>query len=268
MEKLKPFLLRLPIYALIVALIGVGVWQLLKENGVLDFLTDVVPTASTAPEETEPEEVIPQKIIQMGESYKVYPTKASGHLECTVTGASVVTKQSECPPDSWFDLTLRNTLVTADGKYYSFDQWFAEGGAFDQGCRIALIDFSVTNIDAESMLYTGKPTFDSGWFNDPYVFYANEVANLADLSTLYGKDEARQYKIAYSFGFSKFGQIQDVIGTNGYEALAIRIAPGETVTYTLAYPIHGYQILSDLILCGSQVPSPNEGIFIDLKLGE
>ena len=219
---------------------------------------------------TDTVERIPKNVIQIGEQFKSYPGKADGHLLCTVTDVRVVTEQSECPPAEWFD--EGGILVDTNLTIYPYDEWFTEGGAFDQGCRILIADLTVTNVDAHSWLDNGTFSSDCGWFNDLDVFYAKHVLRLADLTGI----RQEQYLTHLAFGFSAFGVYSDDIpNTKGYEPTAIRIAPGETVSYSLAFPLNAadfvkddgtWQDLSTLMLCGGQLAFPDEAVFIDLNL--
>ena len=221
--------------------------------------------------------IMPKNVIQIGETYEFSTTQADGHFLCTITGVRMVTTQSECPPDEWFDAEYAATLEASDDDHYPYEEWFAKDGAFERNCRIILVDISVTNVDAQSWLDNGTFVTGCGWFADANLFYAYDFGKLADLDTVIKQNNTQQYMTIGSFGFSKFGEYADDPNTKGYEPAAIRIAPGETVSYTLAYPINAtlfgtedgtLRDLSSLMLCISLDTDPENGIFVDLKLGD
>ena len=210
--------------------------------------------------------IMPENVIQMGESYEFSTMQADGHFLCTVTGARLVTKQSECPPKEWFDTEFEVTLDTLD-QQYPYDEWFTEDGAFEQNCRLILVDISVTNVDAQSWLDNGTFTAGCGWFADSNLFYAYDFGKLADLDTIITQNNADQYMATGALGFSRFGEYADDLNTKGYEPSAIRIPPGETVSFTLAYPHNTSKELSSRMLCVSLDTGAENGIFVDLKIG-
>lgn len=213
------------------------------------------------------ERIMPRNIIQIGETYDFSITQADGHFLCTITGARMVTKQSECPPKEWFDSVYETTLDVGD-KQYPYDEWFTEGGAFDQNCRLILVDISVTNVDAQSWLDNGTFVTGCGWFADANLFYAHDFGKLADLNAVIKRTNLTQYMATDALGFSRFGEYTDDPITKGYEPAAIRISPGDTVSFTLAYSHDTSQDPASQMLCISLDTDPENGIFVDLKLGD
>ena len=211
--------------------------------------------------------IMPKNVIQIGEAYEFSTTQADGHFLCAVTGARMVTKQSECPPREWFDPEFEVMLNTGN-EQYPYDEWFTEGGAFAHNCRLILVDISVTNVDAQSWLDNGTFTTGCGWFADTDLFYAHDFGKLADLDAIHKQSGVEQYLSYDALGFSKFGEYADDPNTKGYEPSAIHIAPGETVSFTLVYP-HSTDIeLSSRMLCVSLDTGPENGTFVDLKMGD
>lgn len=222
-------------------------------------------------------QIVPKNVISMGEAFEVYPMKADGHLLCTVTGVRLVTEETECPPREHFpEPPLLSATVDGDSVNYEYEEWFTEGGAFDQGCRIMLVDVTVTNVDAVAWLDNGTSNSDRGLFLDPYAFYAYHITNMVNLEQVISQSGDVCFALAHAFCFSEAGKYsEDIRETMGYEPGAIQILPGQTVTYTLGYPVHtntdgSTPDPSNLWLCvhGGETSRVETGIFIDTKLGD
>ena len=233
-----------------------------------------VPTADTIIH-CDDIKVFPKNVIQMGVPFEYYPGYADGHMMCTVTGARVVTEQSEAPPRSWFG--PEPILSASDNTHHSYDNWFVEGGAFDKNCRVIVVDVTLTNVDAVAWLNNGVYDENCGYFNDQYTFSATRVIQIADLSrVIYGIGSPR-YITTTQNGFSRFGEYSDdVIETTGTETYAVRLLPGETISYSLVFPVNAYALekkdgslksFSIFMACPSAAADSEEDVFIDLKLG-
>lgn len=269
MKKILPLAICLVVLAWVTACA-----ILLGGCGTVNDAPDTEPTERRVEGNTE---IMPQNVIQIGESFSFYPQKADGELRCTVTKVWVVEEQSQCPPEESFALTGLWAYPEGDsvGRIYRYNEWFAEGGAFDLGARFLMVELSVTNVDAVAWLDDGTTTGSSGWFTNPYLFYAYAPIFAADLSVVQG-EEGREY---FSGGgelyyFSEMGKYsEDDLETVGIETYGIEILPGETVTYTLGYGVSGNpggqtMDLSKLWLAVSGTMDVDEGIFIDTKLGD
>lgn len=226
--------------------------------------SEYVPTDQTQQKGTL---VLPENVIQIGDSFEFYPGKADGHFICTVTDVRVVTEQSECPV---IDSSLWG-YVDGEEVLYQYEEWFVTGGAFDRGARIILADITVTNVDAVAWLDNGTFNEDCGWFNDPYAFYAFDFIEIADLTSFDGAG----YSGPCSVYFSREGEYREENdpSTIGVETSAIQILPGQTVSYTLGFPVHGEKggVSADLSaqwLCVGVDKNVNTGIFIDTALGD
>jgi hypothetical protein len=222
-------------------------------------------------------EIKPQKVINLGESFDFFipESKGTGHFSCTVTGARVLTDESQIAVDDPNLLLEGDKLIaTIDGEdvFYSYDEWFTEGGAFDQGCRFILVDLSVTNVDAQGWLDSEEPR---GFFEERYAFHAYDFISLANLSRYTEVDGQYNFARAHCRYFDKMGDLysEDILTTWGYELYAIQILPGQTVTYTLGYGVNtdleGNPVaLSDLMVVAEADRNAETGIFIDLALGD
>lgn len=247
---------------------------LLSGCGVLGGTSDTEPTERRVEGNTE---VLPQNVIQIGESFPCTAFQGEGSLQCAVTKVWILDEQSQCPSEENFYLTGLHAYSEGDpnGRLYRYDEWFTEGGAFDLGARLLMVELSVTNVDAEAWLDDGTNKGDIGWFTNPYLFYAYCPIKTADLSVLEGPEGYECFAgIGECVYFSEMGKYsEDDMNTVGYEPMAIEIKPGETVTYTLGYNISGdsggqMRNFSTLWLAVSGTMDVDEGIFIDTKLGD
>ena len=222
-------------------------------------------------------EIKPKNVIQIGDSFDFLMTKSkgTGHFSCTITDSRILTDESQLTLDSPSDLYEGGILAaTVDDQVvgYPYEEWFTEGGAYDQGCYMVLIDLSVTNVDAEAFLDSGDPR---GFFEDPYAFHASHFISLANLSRYTAVDGQYNFGNENNLYFDKRGDYcsEDILPTLGHEPSAIQILPGQTVTFTLGYGIptnqegNSYK-LSDLMAVVGSDKNAETGIFIDLALGD
>ena len=265
MKKLKPFLLRLPIYALIVALIGVGGWKFVKENKLPDFVSDAVPTETAGEDPEEINVAEPKTMLAIGDTFKYKYTLGTGHFLCKITGASIIDEASECPPEEQFKTSNPVWADDADGEvtFFTYDEFFTEGGACDRGVRFVKVDLEVTNVDAQCFPYV-EGSFSDGLFKDPYLVHYYEFLHVVDLARVNWPNRVA--------GFNRYDLClpEDDRATIGIETNAIRVAPGETVSFSYYFwmPVfHGRPTDVGHICAISGVDTNLEtGIFIDLDL--
>lgn len=221
--------------------------------------------------------VLPENAIQVGDTFEYCPKKADGHFTCSVTDVRVVAEEAQCPPKEQFLET--HTWGYKNGKeiIFDYDQWFTEGGAFDLGVRLILVDLTVTNVDAIAWLDNGTFYGDCGYFYEPDVFPAHEIVQWINFSNIYGEGKDQYYfgdKVDY---FSRTGEFceEDITDTLGTEPFAIQIKPGETISFTVGYILHGERDGTPQDLSTSYLGIGNtgsyfvdRGSFIKLNLGE
>lgn len=281
MKKWKSVLIAVPFWLLIIALVVIGIVSALKD----------IRAPQSGPEKTDMTSVDlaePKNIIQIGDSFECCPDRAEGHLLCTVTDVRLVTEESQCPPKEAF---CGNDVLSVHGsenerpKDYRYEEWFVEGGAFDQGAGILLVDISVTNVDAVAWFSDGTFTATTGYFHDSDAFHAYSFVTTADMSKVEKWPDGSQVvsdwltRLIY---FSRTGEYnsEELHDTPGQELYALQIPIGQTVSFTLGYSIDGYQNgaapdLSDLwftVQPGRNITTEGlrnleTSIFIDTKLG-
>lgn len=171
--------------------------------------------------------------LQLGETFEVYPSLATGKLLCTVTNARVVTEESECPPYEWFVAYKLTAVIDGKEVYYRYPDFFVEGGAFDRGCRIILVDVTVENVDAK-----GLPEDEGGHFASPYAFYASHFFNMGDKSVICPSPEEDIPSMYLKRGPMCFSLANQYSEGEYTDPCAIEIRPGEKVSYTLGYAVH------------------------------
>ena len=147
---------------------------------------------------------------------------------------------------------------------------------------LVMVDLTVTNVDAEAVVThdAGSFTSSSGFYLDPYAFYSYDLGDLIN-TTNYFVSENLEGKKEYYFDrnpgryFSRLGEFSetDIPESLGYEQFAIKVLPGETVSFTFGYTMDtNYdgttQSLSEMMFCVACNADPERGTFVDLKLGE
>ena len=281
-------------WLLIVSLVFMGIWPSVQENILQPYLSgerqETVPNAATGSGQSGNQitEFTPQNVIELGDSFECYPDRAEGHFLCTVTGVRIVTEADQCPPKEAFCDNV--SLLVHSGydegpKIYQYEDWFIEGGAFDQGARIMLVDITVTNVDAVALLSDGTLTETDGYFHDCDAFHSYSFVTTADMSKAEewpdGSRVVNDWMTTLIY-YSRAGEYypEELHDTPGQELYALQIPIGKTVSFTLGYAIDGCQNEpsmdpSDMWLTvspGRNVAAQGVGdldrsIFIDTKLG-
>ena len=275
MEKLVNFLKRLPIYLLILALVGYGVKRFMDQNQPPEVLSDVIPTVPTqVPTQPEDPASLLKNVVSVGGYFDIYPRYGDGHFRCRIINATVVQDASVCPPKELFYDGTRFVRMIEDGGGYAsgeYEEWFVEGGAYDHGDRVILIELEMTNVDFVGRIYDGSFTSEDGYFKDPYAIQPYMPIQLADLARSYvvqGYRELKEYDCKYFSELGKYGE--DDPETIGSEQLAIQILPGETKTCTLGFLVEnkdGKPVDMSMLRVILNADSYTEtGIFIELGL--
>ena len=281
-------------WLLIVSLVFMGIWPSVQENILQPYLSgerqETGPNAATGSGQSGNQitEFTPRNVIELGDSFEYYPHMAEGHFLCTVTGVRIVTEADQClPKEAFFDDTFLRVYPGANEKpkSYRYEEWFTEGGAYDQGARIVLVDLTVTNVDAVAWLSDGTLTGTDGYYHDCDAFLAYSFVGTANMSTAEELPDGRrivgdwQERLIY---YSRAGEYypEELHDTSGQELFALQIPIGHTVSFTLGYASAGIQNEpsmdpSDMWLTASPgrnvaaqgVGDLDRSIFIDTKLG-
>ena len=125
---------------------------------------------------------------------------------------------------------------------YDYPDWTEEDGYFGDGVYLILVDVTATNVGAEN--YTTADRYSDGRvrgeYDDPYVFVADGVPLLTDISGTrwLGKDHLWYTHPAY---FSLVNQRSE-------HPLAFRLTPGESITFTLGFLVTDHELGGDFSL--------------------
>lgn len=255
---MKRFLKLLPIYLLILTICGYGIWQFVKEHRINTSNPQSQPIQTDS-------DIVPATEISFGDTFEYCPSRATGYMECRILGTTVIKNVSDCPPLEGFS-----------EKSFCFPEGYNQAEPYEQGCRLVLVELEVTNVNAEGYTYDGTVSMSCGWFKDPYVFHPHDIMDLANLDILHGDEEEPE-----SWYFEKYSDFyfdlrcdymeQDDRDTMGVETEAIRIAPGESRSFTVGFAIPGQNgketdltMLRGILRADS---NPETGIFLNLGLG-
>ncbi len=239
----------------------------------------------TEPVITENTAILPENVIPIGESFDIDANQlmpADGHFTCTATNVWVVTEESQCPPKEAMDEhAYVEAYVDGEPKTFEYEEWFTEGGAWDHGARMVMVDLTVTNVDAVAWLDDGTFTGSCGDYFHDYAFACNRFVNLVDLSELHGMKGDEYCYAERMVYFSRKGEYIEATGLTEEEVIdslnddnyAIMAKPGETVSFTLGFMISGEKDgkpadLSMRWLCVMQEGfyTIKDGLYIDTKL--
>ena len=124
---------------------------------------------------------------------------------------------------------------------YAYPDWTEEDGYFGDDIYLILIDVTATNVGAEN--YTTADRYSDGRprgeFDDPYIFPAAGVPVLTDISGTKWIGDRLWY--ADPVYFSLMNQCSE-------HPLAFRLAPGESITYTLGFLVTDCELGGDFSL--------------------
>lgn len=170
--------------------------------------------------------------LEIGSTFLYHDPYSTGSLQCTVTDAWLVTNQSECPPSDWFFSPLA-TIEDGKAAICNYEDWFTPGGAFEQGCRIVVVDVTIKNVDAQSSLY-----------EDPTIFSMTDVLKLIDMNLpISTNDKASTYQGYLEIGFSLLNQFvpeEEIVSLDPYvhsDSCYVQLPPGESVSFNLCFPV-------------------------------
>ena len=111
MKRWKSFLYRLPIYLVLVAVVGTGFWYYLKQISLPEQLQEVLPTEPPPAEQGIPPEKLVKNIISIGDTFSVYPWRSTGHLDCKVLSARFVNEEADCPRSGWLRKAILKSMM-------------------------------------------------------------------------------------------------------------------------------------------------------------
>ena len=238
-------------------------------EGTVEPTESTPSTAETEESTADPTESGPQETealigpsgMKLRTSDKlIYLAPKSGHLEFRFDNARAVNHRSDvqeeclllsdCSRLYSYDASqysaedfpsARNVSIFQDKTlfvWYDYPDWTEEDGYFGDGVYLILVDVTATSVGAE--MHTNSDDHPGGLFDDPYIFPAAGVPVLTDISgTKWIGDTRLWYKDpAY---FSLMNQCSE-------HPLAFRLAPGESITYTLGFLVTDHELGGDFSL--------------------
>ncbi|MBQ7346307.1 MAG: hypothetical protein IJW45_09660 [Oscillospiraceae bacterium] len=260
MKKWKMYLGRLPVYALLLAALGYGLWKFGQEHEPPEQIgvESTEETSGDVPYQKN-DGIMPTNVIQIGDTFRHQPYMSEGHFQCKVIGARVVRDASECPPKELF--VESGGRLSAGTERYPYEEWFTEGGAYDQGARVVLVDLEVTNVDAVSLL------------DEEDAFFLYDVIQVADLTKLMvTKDGKLEFYDYWELGFDYLSYYGQYPSEDTMMAVAMKVAQGETVRYTIGFTVDaapGFPVDVTMLRAILDANSDTQtGVFIDLGLEE
>lgn len=192
----------------------------------------------------------------------------SGKLILTVEGARAASRAADVP-EGGFKQTDDFVILSngSEETEYKFQNCVQADGSFREGVRLILVDFTLESQDAENETAeeAGEHGRYQGKYQNPYIFRADSLFYLMNASEAAQKASGSGSLTAVSRPsfFSLYGQLEE-------HDFAFELLPGETIRFTLGYPVGNFlggapAALSDL--CLSDAPSWAGATLIDLNLG-
>ena len=225
-----------------------------------------------------PQAYIPS-IIHLVDSGVVleYRNLKTGSLCCAFSNARFAHSLSDLPtPDTshfrdgqslYFLRSNKEILIDLDDK-----EFIQEDGSFFDGAYMVLVDVTVTSHNAtdwtknETYAHSDGFKVPAGEYSDPYLFRADALVWLSDLSigttNLEDSSKPDSYRTQSLNYFSELGEVQE-------DPLLFRLEPGEETRFTIGFlagnkRMGGVNDLSMLAL--SDLSGDRTGHFIELKL--
>ena len=123
--------------------------------------------------------------------------------------------------------------------WYDYPDWTEEDGYFGDGVYLILVDVTATSVGAE--MHTNSDDHPGGEFADPYIFFVAGYPALTDISgtTWMQKD--------YQLGYTNIAYFS-LMNQRSEHPLALRLAPGESITYTIGYLVTDHELGGDFSL--------------------
>ena len=146
---------------------------------------------------------------------------------------------------------------------YGYPDWTEEDGYFGDDIYLILVDVTATNVGAEN--YTTADRYSDGRikgrFDDPYIFPVAGVPVLTDISGTKWLGDTRLWYVDPVY-FSLMNQCSE-------HPMAFRLAPGESITYTLGFLVTDCELGGDFSLphlCLTDSAGSLYGVFYKLDI--
>ena len=215
----------------------------------------------------------------------IYLAPKAGHLEFRFDNARAVNHRSDVQEEclllsdcsrhysydasqySAEDFPNAENVRLLEGTWYvryDYPNWVEDDGYFGDGVYLILVDVTATNVGAEN--YTTADRYSEIWprgqYDDPYIFGASVVPVLTDISGTYWLNENSRLWYTQPVYFSLLNQRSE-------HPFAFRLAPGESITYTLGFLVTDYELggyFSLPHLCFNDTMGSLDGAFYKLDI--
>ena len=216
----------------------------------------------------------------------IYLAPKAGYLEFSFDNARAVNHRSDVQEEFLFrsdcsrhysydasqysaeDFPGAKDVLLFEGKtwkvVYGYPDWTEEDGYFGNDIYLILVDVTATNVGAEN--YTTADRYSEIWprgqYDDPYIFGASVVPVLTDISGTYWLNENSRLWYTQPVYFSLLNQRSE-------HPFAFRLAPGESITYTLGFLVTDYELggyFSLPHLCFNDTMGSLDGAFYKLDI--
>lgn len=181
-------------------------------------------------------EFAPVTVLHIGDSF-VHDLSlgGTGKFVCTITGACVVSGESDCPPYEWFDEPYMGARVDGKDVLVDFENFFTDGGAYDCNSRIILVSLTVENID-----FQGNPVEEGGSYDNPNLYHATYFINLADMNDLREPNSVQPYYFTQSEILSSITNAyvekeNDNPSKGVMDPYVFELSPGESTSFTVGF---------------------------------
>ena len=145
---------------------------------------------------------------------------------------------------------------------YGYPDWTEEDGYFGDDIYLILVDVTATNVGAEN--YTTADRYSDGRvrgeYDDPYIFRAHGFPFLTDISQWLQKNQRFWYADPAYFS---------LLNQRSEHPFAFRLAPGESITYTLGFFVTDRELGGDFSLphlCFNDSTGGVYGVFYKLDI--
>ena len=163
----------------------------------------------------------------------------SGKMELTISNPRTVTHKDDMPGGEfeWAYAGIWNDGELTEYVCYSerFPSFVCDDGSFVEGAELILLDVTVTNIDAKMRTQKDADAEGKGGgeYTDPYIFRVGSLLSFTDtakttdtMSVFGGVSSDGNYPQLNATYFSLLNNCEE-------HPFAFRIAPGETITFSI-----------------------------------
>jgi hypothetical protein len=193
---------------------------------------DTATEAPTVADGVPPEDLV-ENIVPFGETFAVYPLFSTGHIDCRIISARLITEEADCPK-KWMQGDPYISIIHGiESEDYYYDQWFLPDGPLEKGGYLIRLDVEMTNVDAVANVVG---CHDEAFYKEPDLFW-HQILILTDLKTIDSYGSSIWFHPRFLSEKGKYFS-EDDRETDGVEDYALRLPIGETKQMSFIYPIN------------------------------